>query len=342
MSEVELKKMGLGVIGCGVMGSGLAAAADTLDNARVVWVSDVEVSKARNLADKLQVDHDPDYRRLLKRDDADAVLIASPPFLHEEMAIAAAGAGCHVFTEKPMSTTLEGCDAMIGAAQKNGIGLGVGLVLRFNPAHSKIREIARSGEIGEPVCMMVHRIGGGWGGVWQAPWRMKQVQSGGTLMEINAHEIDFLRFVLGDVRRVFAVGGNFREKEADFPDVAVVSLTFLSGAVGSLHSSQVSAAGGYGGRLDGTEGSVVFPAFGGKDAALKVKRFNGDERTILIADIQMPNPVTAEIRAFVDAIQKGEDPPVGGADGRAATEVAIAAYRSIESGEAVGMPLEKT
>ena len=59
-----------------------------------------------------------------------------------------------------------------------------------------------------------------------------------------------MRFVLGDVRRVYAAGGHFREHHTDYPDVALVSLTFASGAVGSLHSSDMSALGGYGGGVE--------------------------------------------------------------------------------------------
>ncbi|OGG45758.1 MAG: hypothetical protein A3F84_12205 [Candidatus Handelsmanbacteria bacterium RIFCSPLOWO2_12_FULL_64_10] len=334
-----MSKLGLGVIGCGNMGASLATSAATLDNAKVVCVSDVDEAKGKELAGKLSVDYDPDYRHMLKRGDVEAVLIASPPFMHPEMAVAAAEAGVHVFSEKPMSPTLEGCDAMIAAARRHGVRLGIGLVCRFHATHSKVREIALSGEIGRPVCLTVHRIGGGWGGTWVAHWRTKRAQSGGTLMEVNAHEIDFMRFVLGDVRRVYAAGGNYREKGIDYPDVALVSMTFASGAVGSLHSSHVSAVGGYGGRLDGTEGSVTFPAIWGKEAALTVKRFDGEARALPIAEIKVPSPVAEEIRRFVEAVQNVEEPPVGGAEGRAATEVALAAYRSIETGQAVELPL---
>jgi predicted dehydrogenase len=334
-----MSKLGLGVIGCGNMGISLATSAATLDNAKVFCVSDVDEAKGKDLAGKLDADYDPDYQHMLRRDDVEAVLIASPPFMHPEMAVAAAEAKVHVFSEKPMAPSLEGCDAMIAAARKNGVKLGIGLVCRFHAAHTKIREIVRGGEIGKPVCMMVHRIGGGWGGVWEAHWRTKLDQSGGTLMEVNAHEIDFMRFVLGDVRRVYAMGGNYREKRIDYPDVAVVSLSFASGAVGSLHSSQASAIGGYGGRLDCDEGSVTFPAIWGKDAALTIKRFDGEARSLPIADIKVPNPVAEEIRVFVEAVQKGLEPPVGGAEGRAATEVALAAYRSIETGKPVELPM---
>jgi predicted dehydrogenase len=332
-------KLGLGLIGCGGMGASLATSAATLDTARVVCVSDVDEARGNELAAKLSVEYDADYRHMLSREEVEAVLIASPPFMHAEMAIAAAEAGVHVFSEKPMSPTLEGCDAMTAATRRHGVKLGIGLVCRYHAAHSKIRELAGGGEIGRPVCMTVHRLGGSSGRPRTATWRLKQELSGGTLMEINAHEIDFFRFVLGDVQRVYATGGRFRETGIDFPDVALVSLTFASGAVGMLHSSEASALGGYGGRLDGTEGSVTFPAFWGREAALTIKRFGEDARTLPLSEIAVPNPVAEEIRRFVAAVQSGEDPPVGGSEGRAATEIAVAAYRSIASGQPVDLPL---
>jgi Ca2+-binding RTX toxin-like protein len=72
-----------------------------------------------------------------------------------------------------------------------------------------------------------------------------------------------------------------------------------------------------------------------------VLEVGGEARTLPLAEIEVPNPVAEEIRRFVEAIQKGEEPPVGAAEGRAATEIALAAYRSIETGCTVPLPLER-
>ena len=161
-------------------------------------------------------------------------------------------------------------------------------------------------------------------------------------MEVNAHEIDFMRFVMGDAESVSAVGGQFVQMETDFPDVALVSIRFKNGGIGVLHSSQASAIGGYGGRLDCAEGSVVFPTFWGGEGGLRYKRYDGGETAIAASELsQDESPVSQEIRAFCEAVLDGEDPPVSGADGRAAVEIALAAYRSIETGEAIALPFEE-
>ncbi len=337
-----MTKLGLGVIGCGNMGASLANGARGLDCAEVVCVSDVDGKKGRALSKKMDCDYEADYHAMLAREDVRAVMIATPPFLHIDPTIAAARAGVHVFCEKPMSPTLAGCDAMISACEQGGVALGIGLVCRFHPVHRKVRDLARGGDLGSPLCLMVHRLGGGWGGVWTATWRESRAKSGGTLMEVNAHEIDFMRFVMGDAESVSAVGGQFVQMETDFPDVALVSIRFRNGGVGVLHSSQASAIGGYGGRLDCAEGSVAFPSFWGGEGGLRYKRYDGDETTIAASDLsQDESPVSQEIRAFCEAVLNGEDPPVSGVDGRAAVEIALAAYQSIETGETIALPFEE-
>ena len=337
-----MAKLGLGVIGCGNMGASLAKGALGVDCAQVVCVSDVDAEKGQALAGELKSDFEPDYKEMLARADVQAVMIATPPFLHAAPAVAAAEAGVHVFSEKPMAAALADCDAMLAASRSHNVKLGVGLVCRFHPVHRKVRDLALSGDLGHPTCMTVHRLGGGWGGKWDAHWRASRTQSGGTLMEINAHEIDFMRFVMGNAVSVYAVGGKYVQTELDYPDVAMVSIRFENGGVGVLHSSQASAIGGYGGRLDCSEGSVVFPTFWGQDGGLRYKRHDGDEATVSAAELSgSESPVAQEIRAFCDAVLKGEDPPVTGADGRAATEIALAAYRSIETGQPEALPFEE-
>lgn len=337
-----MTKLGLGVIGCGNMGASLANGARDLDCAEVVCVSDVDGDKGRALAEKMGCDYEADYQAMLVREDVQAALIATPPFLHVDPTVAAARAGVHVFCEKPMAPTLSGCDAMIEACEAGRVKLGIGLVCRFHAVHRKVRDLAHGGDLGLPACLTVHRLGGGWGGIWAATWRDARAKSGGTLMEVNAHEIDFMRFVLGEAESVYAVGGQYVQTETDYPDVALVSIRFKNGGVGVLHSSQASAIGGYGGRLDCIAGSVVFPSFWGQDGGLRYKRYDGDETTVAAAELaQDESPVSQEIRAFCEAVLRGDDPPVCGAEGRAAVEIALAAYRSIETGEAVRLPLSE-
>lgn len=335
-----METIGIGVIGCGGMGRSLATSAAAVENVTVHSVSDVQESLAEKLAADLRATYTLDYRELLADDRIQAVLIASPPFMHAQMAVDAANAGKHVFSEKPMAPTLADCDAMIAAAAENDVKLTIGLVCRYHATHSKVREIVQSGELGAPACMLVHRLGGPWqSGYSHTPWRMERAKSGGSLMEINAHEIDFMRWTCGEVRSVYAVGGQYGPDRSDYPDVVLASLQFENGGVGLLHSSHVSAVGGYGGRVDCDGGSIYFPQIWGGDAVIQVKPFEGEARRIKVSDIAVPPPVQEEIRVFVAAIRADTVPRITGADGRAAAEIALAAYQSVESGQPVALPL---
>ena len=331
---------GIGLVGAGGMGKSLVLEANQIEGVKVVFVSDLDEDRARSLAEEVNAPYTLDYHGLLDDDRIHAVFVASPPFLHATISIDAMNSGKHVFCEKPMATTLKDCDAMIKTAEQNQVNLGVGLVCRFHATHSKVREIVVSEQLGKPISMHVHRIGGPWqGGSYHTDWRMQREKCGGYLMEVNAHEIDFMRWTCGEIKKVYAAGGTYIQHEADYADLVVASLNFENGAVGLLHSGQVSAIGGYGGRVDCEKGSIFFPQIWGGDSQIQIKRFDGGGEDIPISSIEVESPVRAEIRAFIDATIDGVTPPVAGADGRAATEIALAAYRSIETGDPVNLPM---
>ena len=335
-----MEDFGIGLVGAGGMGKSLVLEANQIEGVKVVFVSDLDEDRARSLAEEVNAPYTLDYHGLLDDDRIHAVFVASPPFLHATISIDAMNSGKHVFCEKPMATTLKDCDAMIKTAEQNQVNLGVGLVCRFHATHSKVREIVVSEQLGKPISMHVHRIGGPWqGGSYHTDWRMQREKCGGFLMEVNAHEIDFMRWTCGEIKKVYAAGGTYIQHEADYADLVVASLNFENGAVGLLHSGQVSAIGGYGGRVDCEKGSIFFPQIWGGDSKIQIKRFDGSGEDIPISSIEVESPVRAEIRAFIDATIDGVTPPVAGADGRAATEIALAAYRSIETGDPVNLPM---
>ncbi|MCD6289368.1 MAG: Gfo/Idh/MocA family oxidoreductase, partial [Anaerolineae bacterium] len=90
-----------------------------------------------------------DYRELLARPDVDAVAVTSPDYMHEEHAVAALEAGKHVFCEKPLAITTEGCDHILEAWRRSGKQLMVGFNMRYMNMFRTMKEIVDSGVIGE-------------------------------------------------------------------------------------------------------------------------------------------------------------------------------------------------
>jgi len=334
-----MDRLNVGVIGCGSMGRSLVKASEPLESVRISAVSDLNEEAAQELAKSTGAKVFTDYREMFDSGGLDAVIVASPPFLHCEMTVAAAEAGLHVFCEKPMSTNKADCVKMIEACEGAGVKLMIGQVCRYHAVHSKVKELVASGELGPPVCMVVRRLSGGYGGAFKVPWRLTRAKSGGALMEINAHEIDFMRWVCGDVASVFATGPRTADSNVDYPNPVLLSMQFKSGAIGLLHSSHMSRVGAYGGRVDCEKGGLDFPSIWGEGAGITVASADGASRFIAAADIKVETPTTHELRAFADAVREDKEPEVTGRDGMAAVEIAEAAYRSIEMQQPVALPI---
>ncbi|MEW6358844.1 MAG: Gfo/Idh/MocA family oxidoreductase [Planctomycetota bacterium] len=333
-----MAKLAVGIIGCGPMGQSLAKGCAALDQVEIKAASDVNQELLDKFCSDFKAKGYSDYREMIDSAGLDAGIVASPPFLHREMVGALADAGLHVFCEKPMAPTVADCDVMIEQCQDKNVKLMIGQVCRYHAIHSKVKELVAGGGLGRPLCMIVRRLGGGFGGIWRKEWRTQRALSGGNLMEINAHEIDFMRWVCGEAASVSAVGVDHPQSQNDYPDAVVTAMYFKGGAVGSLHSSAISPIGEYGGRVDCERGSLHFPAIWGEGSGIHIKT-EQETKFIPASEIKVETPVTHELRVFFDAILKDEDPPITGVDGRAAVEIAQAAYLSIEERRLVDLPL---
>lgn len=327
-------KVRVGLVGCGVMGKSLATQLRTIEQAELVAACDVVEDAVKAFAEEFGIWATTNLDELLGHDDIDAVLIATPAYLHAEQTIAAAEAGKHVFCEKPMALTVEDCDQMIEVCLKNNVNLMVGQVLRYFPIHAKVKELVDSGEFGRLLCLTIHRLGGGFTGVWAKDWRKSKALSGGMLMEVSIHELDYLRWVGGEVESVFAVGENFLHPDCDYPDCILITLKFRSGALGILHASQVSIANSYGGRADCEKGSLLFPQLWSGELIVQTE----SERKVFKAEeMSRENPVRRELREFVESIIERRPPPITGEDGRSAVALAVAVYQSIETREPISL-----
>ena len=138
-----------------------------------------------------------DYRDLLKIKSIGAVIIATPDYLHEEMAVAALEAGKAVYLEKPMAITIEGCDRILKTAMRTGSKLFVGHNMRHFPVVLKMKEVIDSGLIGEvQVGWCRHFVGYG-GDAYFRDWHSEQRYSNGLLLQKGAHDIDVMHWLMG-------------------------------------------------------------------------------------------------------------------------------------------------
>ena len=174
-----MSKLRLGLIGAGGMGMSLARAAKAREDTCFVGVADPMAEAAQKAVDELGGTAFTNYQDLLACADLDAVIVAPPNTAHREVAIAAVEAGKQVFCEKPMAMNVAECDAMIAAAQRAGVKLMVGQVLRLIPGFAKARELALSGELGRPVAVAIERSGlwGFHGNGWRSSYALPAASS---------------------------------------------------------------------------------------------------------------------------------------------------------------------
>ena len=138
-----------------------------------------------------------DYRELLAREDLDAVAITSPDFTHEEYACAAFEAGKHVFCEKPMAITTEGCDRMLRAWKASGRKFMIGFNMRYMKIFRVMKDIVDSGAIGEIKVVWVRHFVG-YGGEWYYhDWHGASRNSTGLLLQKASHDIDMIHWITG-------------------------------------------------------------------------------------------------------------------------------------------------
>ena len=149
-----------------------------------------------------------DYRELLGREDIDAVAVMSPDFTHEQYVCDAFKAGKHVFTEKPMAITTEGCDRMLQAWVRSGKRFMVGFNMRYMNIFRVMKDAIDSGAIGEVKVVWVRHFVGHGGDWYYHDWHGASRYSTSLLLQKASHDIDMIHWITGRYgKRVAGFGG---------------------------------------------------------------------------------------------------------------------------------------
>lgn len=269
----------------------------------------------------------------LEKSEFDAVIITTPTPSHKFLAVMAAQAGKHVFLEKPMAMDLVECDEIIEACEKNGTHLQLGFMRHFDPDFELAYERIQSGEIGEP--MLVKSLTHGPG--LPPPWARDLKTSNGNLAEVNSHDLDATRWLMGsNPERIYVEVANFKGPERgvdteNYYDNMIASLKFESGGLGSI-SGVCPCDYGYDARMEiiGKKGIMIIGEL--KNNALTV---GIDRDTGLVTPIFRRWPdrfemaYIREIEHFIQSIQNDTTPKVTGVDGRWAVAGVLAGTRSL-------------
>lgn len=269
---------------------------------------------------------------VLEKQAFEAVVITTPTPTHLPLASQAASAGKHVFLEKPMAMNLAECDAILDACRRGGVHLQLGFMRRFDPDFALANERIQAGEIGEP--MLVKSLTHGPG--LPPPWARDLKTSNGNLAEVNSHDLDAVRWMMGaDIERIYVETANFKgdERGVDaehFYDTMIANLRFESGGLGSI-SGVCPCDYGYDARMEiiGKKGILVVGELKGNAVTVCVDRDQG-----LVTPIFRRWPdrfylgYIHEMEHFFQSILTDTPPIVGGEDGRHAVAAVLAGTRS--------------
>ena len=148
-----------------------------------------------------------DAQALLECDQIDVIMICSPDFFHEQHAIEALNAGKAVYLEKPMATTIEGCDRILEAARTSGSPLYLGHNMRHFPVIRKMKTMIDEGMIGEVRSVWCRHFVGFGGDFYFKDWHADRRNSNSLLLQKGAHDIDIIHWLSGSyTTRVTAMG----------------------------------------------------------------------------------------------------------------------------------------
>ncbi|MFP4055318.1 MAG: Gfo/Idh/MocA family protein [Candidatus Brocadiia bacterium] len=319
------------------------------DSEKVELVAVAGGSRAPGFAEKFGLRLEESVEALCAAEDVELVAVVTPHGVHAEQTIAAAQHAKHVLVEKPMATTVAECDAMIEAAERNGVKLMVAHSRRFFPLVKQARRLLREGAVGQVLMLrqlFCHNARGF--GTREGHWMSDPKLSVGFFLGYGCHQLDMTLDLVGSkVRTVLARFGNYW---ADTPieNCGALFLDFESGAY-STFTELCSMP-------PELETWPPFPGFQetneivGQSGLMLLQPYqrlmlrNTDQwETVCELPKEEADPISTflreEVEALAEAVATDSEPPVTGAEGRHTVEVIQAAYRSSQSGEAVGLPL---
>ena len=253
----------------------------------------------------------------------DAVVICSANVRHVGMALAAAGAKKHILVEKPIATTLEDAQKMIGACAENRVKLMVAFPTRYNPSVIRAKEIIDSGDLGEVVAIAGTNHGkmpGGW-------FTSKELAGGGSVMDHTVHLADLMHWMLkSDIRDVFCRMGT-KIYDIEVEDCGLISLEFANGTYATIDCSwnrpeAMPAWGDLTMQIIGTKGTIDLDAlkqrgmlYSNNERYSRYVPWGSDSDELMIRD-------------FVRCIAEDLPSPITGEDGLFALKVTLMAFES--------------
>ena len=321
----------------GILGAGFIGRIHALNLAKdprvtLAGVADAVPAAAARLAGEVGAAPLPDLAALLDA-GADAVYVTTPNTHHVEPVLAALAHGAHVFSEKPMATSLDGARRIRDAAGRARSVYQVGFNRRFANVYAFARRLIDEGRLRPLAAQLKHNRGE----LRQPPWTADPSVTGGYLYETPVHLFDMARFLFGDAAEL---QGWARQSVYAEPDAFTLLVRFHSGVIATVTSvahatwlfpsERIEV---YGDHTSVTTEELERAAFSAGP------RVQVEALDCTAMPFEQKWGYVVEDRLFIDAVLGERAPAVTAVDGYRATELVEASYRAVRDGRPVVLPL---
>lgn len=345
---------GFGIVGLGLIAEFHAKAIRAMKKGKLVACFSRSQTKADAFGKKYNCSGYSSMNAFCSHPGLDIVTICTPSGAHLEPSLKIAETGKHLIVEKPLEISLERCDKIIEACEKNKVKLAGIFPSRFHDITRVIKSAIDEGRFGKLVLgdayvkwyrSQGYYNKGGWHGTWE-------LDGGGALMNQSIHAIDLLQYFMGPVKAIQSFTETIGHKRIEVEDNAVAILQFNNGALGVIEGS-TTVYPGFLKRIEisGTKGSAIMEeenlknwSFVDEKPEDKIIRNRFAEKTETGGGATDPAAIgfhghQRQFEDMVKAIETDRKPLVDGYEARKAVEIILAIYKSAREGGKVKLPL---
>lgn len=335
-----MKKIKIGAIGLGRLGlQHVKNIAFKIPNAELTAICDMNEEKLLKVQKDWSIPHGyRDFDEMIKNKELDAVVITSPSALHTRQIAKALEAGLHVFSEKPLGTTVEECKIAEAAVEKHGDKIFMlGFMRRYDPSYAYAKKKIDKGEIGRPILFR---------GYSQDPESAIEGaiayagHSGGQFIDMAVHDIDLARWMMGsEPKSIFAIGGCYAHPEfgkyKDGDNVSALmqlendAMVFLFAGRTAPHGYNVET------EIIGTKGILRIANVPQKNLVEILDEYGVRKECSEDFIERFEQAYIEELNEFIDCILTGRKPEVTVYDGIKTTEIAYKCKEAFETGQLI-------
>lgn len=339
-------KLGIGIVGCGLMGVRRARIIHPYTDQYLVIVADIDEKRAKDLAQEVDCQASSNWQDVVTNDDVDIVIVSVPNKIMADVVVAAFENGKHVLCEKPQGRNPEEARRMVDAAHKADRLLKIGFNKRYHPAVWKTHALFAEGVVGDLMYIRAifgHGARPGYEKEWYADADMA---GGGALLDIGIHLVDQCMWYLGAVEDVFAIAPayfwdlSYFDNGQQLDDNAFITLRREDGVVAHVHASWTQWKNRFSFEAFGKDGFLRLEGLGGSygPAELTYGRRRPESGPPIIETFGFEGPdnsLQVEWDEFINVVRDGGEVMANGDEGLETMRVMSALYQSAHTGQVV-------